>query len=149
MGCPIALDTSQWRYHDPLPLSLSSVSISGGGLLDSLDSPVRLFRFFYGRPRHGMYGGKDGATPVSYRRNWLGGWPWRTRKLDRTRNWEEREGGRERVCVWRSRVHWPKIILACRAVVPRRPPSIPVTSHRFHASSSSLFPSFLLVEISW
>lgn len=46
----------------------------------------------------------------------------RTGKLDRTRNWEERQ----RVCVSRSRVHWPKIILACRAVVPRRPLRYPI-----------------------
>lgn len=93
MGCPIALDTSQWRYHPP---SLSCL-ISGGGLLDSLDSLVRLFRFFYGRPRHGMYGGNDGATPVSHRRNWLGGWPGR-REDGKTRS--NQELGREaaRVC---------------------------------------------------
>lgn len=136
MGCPIALDTSQWR--SPL-----FCLISGGGLLDSLDSLVRLFRFFYGRPRHGMYGGNDGATPVSYQRNWLAGQGGeRTRKLDRSRDWEG-----ARVC----------FTIACALAGDNSrvssggstaATSIPVTKHRFHASSS-LFSSFFLVEISW
>lgn len=42
------------------------------------------------------------------------------RKLDRTRGMERD------ACVSRSRVHWPEIILACRAVVPRRPLRYPI-----------------------
>lgn len=44
------------------------------------------------------------------------------RKLDRTRGMERD------ACVSRSRVHWPEIILACRAVVPRRPLRYPLRS---------------------
>lgn len=43
-----------------------------------------------------MYGGNDGATPVSHRRNWLGGWPGR-REDGKTRS--NQELGREAALV--------------------------------------------------
>lgn len=147
MGCPIALDTSQWRYHDPLPLSLSRLDF--WRWVTRFPGFARSTFSFLLRPAETRDVWREGRRDTGVVPAKLAGWL--AMEDEKTRSNQElgREGGRERVCVWRSRVHWPKIILACRAVVPRRPPSIPVTSHRFHASSSSLFPSFLLVEISW
>lgn len=125
MGCPIALDTSQWRYSSPFPLWFLATRFARSTFSFLLRSAET--RRVEGRmARHRCRTGEIG-------------WPG-----EKTRS--NQGNGKRRVCFTiacalagdNSRVSSGGSTAAT---------SIPVTKHRFHAPSS-LFSSFFPLEIS-
>lgn len=99
MGCPIALDTSQWRYHDPLPLSLSRLDF--WRWVTRFPGFARSTFSFLLRPAETRDVWREGRRDTGVVPAKLAGWL--AMEDEKTRSNQElgREGGREgaRVCL--------------------------------------------------